>query len=237
MNLDFTLKVDDVETDPDANQVFLSSPDDSFGVRRIDTDATVVANGALMTRLSAGVYRYNLIEPEPDLGYEYYVEWVLDGALQRVHRFAGSLSGGGGSPDPNVVGRYASRYGMNERFGKDNVDKWASVSSDQIGSQIDAITSAIAMADDFIDDALRGGLVKTIPFETPVPTTIINIANNLAAAYLYEAKGVKDYDEAGNVQHRLSYQKRWAMEQLDRVRRGVISLGLRTTNTIPLIID
>lgn len=236
MNLDITIKIDDVEVDPDGQDVRLSSPDATFGVRRIDSDSVVVADNTAMTRLSVGVYRYILIEPEPDLGYEYYVEFAIDEAISHIHRFAGALTGGAPG-DPNVVGRYASRYGINERFGKDNVDKWADVSSDQIGSQIDAITSAISMADDFIDDSLRGGLISVIPFVAPVPATIVNIANNLAAVYLYEAKGVKDYDANGNVQHRLQYQKRWAMEQLDRVRRGTIKLGLRTANTVPLIIE
>jgi len=74
-------KVDGVLTDP--TTVKLSDPTGTYGVKRDDTDAVVVADGTAMTKVSTGVYEYSFTDI---VGIEYtaYVEIVYDGA---THHF------------------------------------------------------------------------------------------------------------------------------------------------------
>ena len=140
MIINFELKVDDEFVDPDSNEVWLDDPDGVYGVKRTDTDAIVVARLTELTRLSVGVYEYEFVEPATGLQYEYYLNWLFDGVPNQLHKFIGSYN-----PDPDVVGRYASRQGMNMRFGLDNVNKWADVSSSGEVAQTYAIQSAITL--------------------------------------------------------------------------------------------
>ena len=72
-----SFKVDGVLTD--VTSAKLSDPTGTYGVKRNDTDAVVVADGTAMTKQSTGVYTYTFTEPTTDLVYTYYVEWVYDG--------------------------------------------------------------------------------------------------------------------------------------------------------------
>lgn len=61
----------------------LSDPTGTYGVKRDDTDATVVADGTAMTNVSTGIYQYTFTEPASSLTYSYYVEWVYSGNTYR----------------------------------------------------------------------------------------------------------------------------------------------------------
>ena len=65
---------DDVRFDP--NSVTLSDSTGTFGVKRNDTDAVVVADGTAMTKVSTGVYRHTFTEPATDLTYTIALEVV-----------------------------------------------------------------------------------------------------------------------------------------------------------------
>jgi hypothetical protein len=74
-----TWTVDGVLTDPDV-PIVMSDPTNAFGARRSDTLAVVVNNGTAMTRVSAGVYTYDLVAPPADgLTYEWWSEIVWQG--------------------------------------------------------------------------------------------------------------------------------------------------------------
>lgn len=77
-----TIKVDDVLTDP--TTVKLSDSTATFGVKRNDTDAVVVADGTAMTNVSTGVYSYTFTDPADDLTYTYAVEIVYDGETYHI---------------------------------------------------------------------------------------------------------------------------------------------------------
>ena len=70
-------KVDGVPTD--VTSAVLSDPTNSFGVKRNDTSAVIVANGTAMTRVSAGTYEYEFSDVV-GVAYTAYVEIVYDGA-------------------------------------------------------------------------------------------------------------------------------------------------------------
>ena len=56
----------------------LSDPTATYGIKRNDTDATVVADGTNMTHLATGTYQYTL-DAELDVAYTAYIEFVYDG--------------------------------------------------------------------------------------------------------------------------------------------------------------
>lgn len=69
-----------------ATAVALRDPANSFGVRRTDTSATIVAAGAAMTHSGLGCYEYSFVDPTPGLVYNYWVEVAYDGATYRFER-------------------------------------------------------------------------------------------------------------------------------------------------------
>lgn len=72
----------------------LSDPTGTFGVKRNDTGAIVVADGTDMVEVSTGVYSFAFDEPEGETGltYTYWVEWVYEGRTYRdVHTITGSV--------------------------------------------------------------------------------------------------------------------------------------------------
>lgn len=78
----------DVDGDPtDATSVVLSNEGATFGVRRSDTLATVVAAGAALAHPSTGVYTYEVTDPAPGLTYEYWVRVVYDGETYHVQGY------------------------------------------------------------------------------------------------------------------------------------------------------
>lgn len=58
----------------DVTSMKLSDPTGTFGVKRDDTDAVVVADDTEMVRISEGIYRYTFEEPEEGLTYTAFVE-------------------------------------------------------------------------------------------------------------------------------------------------------------------
>jgi len=63
----------------DVTSVKLSDPTSTFGVKRNDNDAVIVADGTAMVKVSIGTYEYTFTEPEGGLTYTYWVEWLYSG--------------------------------------------------------------------------------------------------------------------------------------------------------------
>lgn len=76
-----TWKVDDVLTD--VTTALLSDPTGTFGVKRNDTDAVVVADGVALTHVSTGVYEY-IFTAAVGVAYTAYVEIVYAGATYHL---------------------------------------------------------------------------------------------------------------------------------------------------------
>jgi len=72
-----TFKLDGVLTD--MTSVELSNEAATVGVKRDDTDASVVAAGTAMARASTGVYTYTFTDPADDLTYTYWIEVTYGG--------------------------------------------------------------------------------------------------------------------------------------------------------------
>lgn len=74
------------------DSVKLSDATGTYGVKRLDTDAVVVADDTAMTEVSTGVYTYTFTDPAAGLTYEYVIEAVYNGITTRE---TGQKPGGG----------------------------------------------------------------------------------------------------------------------------------------------
>lgn len=133
---------------------------------------------------------------------------------------------------------YCTAQNIYDRYGQDNVRKWADLGS-RDGTVIDArIASAIATGDGVIDAHLLGG-DYTIPLAAADPI-IIRTAVQLAGADLYHSRGADDFDdETGKSRDRMSGEEAEAMETLRKIRAGQIRLSSAGTPTdsTPEVID
>lgn len=76
-----TFKVEGVLTN--VTTALLSDPTGTYGVKRNDTDAVVVADGTAMTNSATGVYEYSFEDVE-GVAYTAYVEFVYAGATYHI---------------------------------------------------------------------------------------------------------------------------------------------------------
>lgn len=133
---------------------------------------------------------------------------------------------------------YSVRADIEVRFSKGNIAKWADLDDDGVLADIESrITAAITYADAVIDARLRGG-PYTIPFvASTLPELILDASAKLAGVWLYEARGVTDWDvESGKPQHQLHFQKNEVMKLLKELMVGRVRLDLTFTTSIPEVI-
>ncbi len=166
----FTLKVGGVLTN--ATSAVLSDPTGTFGVKRDDTDAAIVADGTAMTHSSTGVYSYTFTEPAAGLAYTSYVEWVYGGETYRVEKPLAALG-------TNYAGRYTTESAVEQYLGTLNLDAFGDVDDDgdrDPGAVQQAIISAEARVDYY-----RGGPF-TIDDTTAVGAQLLELWSRKLAA-------------------------------------------------------
>ena len=139
---------------------------------------------------------------------------------------------------------YAERTDVEAVFGVANVAAWADLDNDGDSSKIDdRVTLALSMADCEINDKLRGGiyvlpLVKT--GEDEPPETVVNMAAMLAGVFLYESRGVQDFNpDSGQAVHRLTWYRKRVESTIREITSGVRMLDaeLACDTHVPEIIE
>lgn len=140
----FRWYVDDVLTDLDAAPT-LRDPTGTYGVKRDDTDAVVVAAEAAFTRQSTGLYTYTFTDPAPNLDYTYYVRYVFETA---VFEEEGTLVGGGGDVTLNSYLSVADADAIADELLSVEVASYAAASSADKAK-------ALARASRNVDRAMR----------------------------------------------------------------------------------
>ncbi len=99
----------------DATSVVFRDPTNTFGVRRLDTLAVVVAAGVALVHTGLGTYSYTFVDPAGGLVYNYWIEWVYN---LNTFRYEQDISGTTPGPTPPVDaavtagcgGRYAEAW-------------------------------------------------------------------------------------------------------------------------------
>lgn len=132
---------------------------------------------------------------------------------------------------------YCNRSDIEALFGAVNVKKWADLDNTEVEAPITArVATAIEYAQATIDDRLRGGRY-TIPLAEPPPTTVVDTAARLAGFWLYDARGVQDFNEVtGQPISRLLGHYKKAIQTLTDIRRGTVRLPLTSKRTAPEVI-
>ncbi len=123
---------------------------------------------------------------------------------------------------------YCAQSNVEDVFGIENVKQWSDL--DGSGSADTArITRACDVASEMIDDALRTTNhkiphVKKSDSDNP-SDTIVNLAATFAGIWLYEARGVQDYNPStGAIVHRLEFIRQRAEAMLEDIRTGKLML-------------
>lgn len=85
--------------------VILSDSTGTYGIKRNDTDAVVVADNTAMTNVSTGVYSYTFSDPADDLTYTVALEVVYGGeTIHTTFQLTGPTS------DTGTIGTFESIY-------------------------------------------------------------------------------------------------------------------------------
>ncbi len=116
---------------------------------------------------------------------------------------------------------YCDSDDIKDLFGNDNVEKWADLDNDEDTTKIAArIARSITAAMADFDSRMLGG-PYTIPMTGTILEEVKQITATLAGVWLYERRGVEDYDaENETSKHRLSFQKDEAYQKIDQYRAG-----------------
>ena len=196
----------------------LSSPTGGFGLVRTDTNVIVIADGTEMTA-SGTLYSADLVEPEENLTYRYYVEAVVDDVTYWVGRTTGLTRS-----SCLVIGRYTDSTKLADKFGADNVHKFMALDDgDEAIDYAMRMYQHIADAEQELDDRLFGAFV-TGPFEDETPRLISQMATALAGVLIYEAQGSVDLDSDGKPQHRYEAQRTWVDRTIKKLKYGRLRL-------------
>ena len=123
---------------------------------------------------------------------------------------------------------YCSDSDIDNRFGATNVTSWADLDNDGNATTIsDRKDRARVVSKDVIDSVLRCTHYN-LPAANAAGTTpvlIVELEACLAGVWLYENRGVFDFNPKTNVPyHRLTFARREARQQLEAIRMGRLKL-------------
>lgn len=216
--------VDGVYTDPDNNEVFFQDQTDTYGVRRLDTGATILASGTALTRISAGVYQYELTGLPASTNIEYVGHYVLEGSpIYRENVF-----NTGHDPTAEPSNELLDYTAFIRKWGLVNVSTAANKDQQSKKPDYPTIQEAFDWARDEIYTALRGGPyvipLDFTPYSGVVPTDVREWALILAYAWIYETRGWDEKDRKGN---KLMISMGKVYYQMGLVRGGVRQINAK----------
>lgn len=125
---------------------------------------------------------------------------------------------------------YAIRADIEAIYGADNVEKWADLNGNEVPGEITArIAVSIAKAEEEINNRLRYS-AYTVPW-TVAPVGIVTMAATFAGFWLYESRGITDFDADGEAADQLGHKRK----QFDMRIRDILG-GRYTPEAIPLTV-
>jgi len=201
----------------DPTTVLLSDPGGTYGVKRNDTDETLVPDGTAMTRLAEGIYEYAWTDPAVDLTYTVYVEYEIDEATTRDDYLVDG-------PAAAFANTYCVTADLEQVWGSTNVEKWSDLDNDKdavkmLSRQALACRMAYVIVNDYMADS-RYAVPLLDKGTTTTPLAVQNVAAVFAGVWLYNNRGVHDTGLSKRGLHRLSYNEGRAWAKLRAVRAG-----------------
>lgn len=142
----------------DVTSAALSDPTGTFGVKRDDTDAVVVADGTAMTHQSTGVYTYAFTDP--GVAMTAYVEYVYLGATYRFEDDLPSVAAG--------EWYYADQQDVIDLVGQADLQQ---ISNEPGTSTDTVIDSARVTRTGELVDALMDGELSRLGYTVPLVNT------------------------------------------------------------------
>lgn len=133
------------------------------------------------------------------------------------------------------MGTYISRSDIEDRFGTDNVSKWADMNNDNDTTEIaDRITDAISFAEAFVEGRLRGTRYQ-IPLSISSGSDLIkDIVRAYAAEWLFSNRIHKD-DEDNAKRNWIRGHVQRADQLLNMIAGGSIRLDATLSHDGPTI--
>lgn len=129
---------------------------------------------------------------------------------------------------------YCATADINRVFGSANIQRWADMDADGNATSIAArIAEAIDYASDDIDDRFRRSIYDIpLSYSSATPATVTRWAATLAGIWLYESRGVADYNpDTGEGGHRLMYLERRVDKEIRATLAGQRELLADATGT------
>jgi hypothetical protein len=165
----------------------LSDGPATFGVKRTDTNAVVVAAGAVMTANVDGTFSYTFTDPAGGLTYQYVAQTTYNGDTQ----WQGGIIAGGGSA--GAVGAYCTQTDVQDLIGPDNLTVLGDLDDDgNLDSGI--VQRALDFADSYINlELLRNELTAPADLTNTTTAAILkDVAAHLAVWHLWHHRGLKE---------------------------------------------
>lgn len=187
--LRFTHTVNGVLTD--VTSVALSDPAGTFGARRTDTLAAVVADGTAMVRQSAGVYTYTFTDPAAGLTYNWWAEFLSNGLTSwaEFNTTGGTSEWDGRYVDPEKARDFAGRANLIEYTNLGDVDAGEEdpAVAQRYADKVDAYV-------DFLAEFVFGWSADDVPIATDhaLFDQISDAASRLFVVEVYGARGMLD---------------------------------------------
>jgi len=153
-------------TDPVS--IVLSDPTGTYGVRRKDTQETVVADSTAMTKINTGVYQYTFEDPVADLTYEYWTE-IFDN--EETYHIEGTVQGGSGAVlaadnaliTKDEIKRWLKLSGTDDDdFLQEAINEW----SDTVETRLGRVINSAEHTGERHDGGKLAVLLKNIPVTT-----------------------------------------------------------------------
>lgn len=121
---------------------------------------------------------------------------------------------------------YAVRADVENRYGKENVKRWADVdNTNNAGDITTRINWALDQATTDLNALLRYG-PYAIPFTPTYDGSIISMCAQLAGVLLYESRGITDFNQiTGAPIHSLSWHRNEVMRNVKRILANQLRLA------------
>lgn len=131
-----------------------------------------------------------------------------------------------------VVGRYATLEDVEDWYGIDNVAQWSQLDNNLATADFIRVARALAYADRQIDRELKtGGYIAPIASSSADFKLLTDIAAEMAGAWLYFARGLRDTSEA--MDGKMEAHRKHAEDELqDLIADGIDGVLLAGTDAV-----